>query len=594
MAAMLSLVFSCEDEKIQQPEFVLETPEISISAEGGNYEILYSIKNPSEDGKVLPETACQWISELDASLAGVISFVAESNYDSEPREAIVSIAYEGETYEVTLKQGTEELPEVPVFSFEVDNIKETSLEFSIFPADKEMTYIGMLNEKSYIDQFATDEEYFADDMSFFKESALNLDIPIEDYLAMILKTGDVTGEYVNMLTPETDYYIYAYGMNTDCMWLTEMYKTEARTKAMQMNGMTFDIACKPYKNTVEMTVIPSDPGQTYLFSIYPQSEVSKDGIAEKYQEYLDTMMKIYIQQFGITPEEFIEDAAYTGNQTYLFKDLLDNTPYYAFAVSVASFGIFNSEVEVVEVTTGAEYSSDNTFALSFSKPTETSVDYRIVTSNDDPYTMFVDEYANWASYMGDMDAIQEELLSGGYDLEKGLRHGDDNGTISDLKSKTEYVVYIFGYEDGQATTELYDGTFATSGPEADVSFRLEYDKYFDGTEMEAIDPVAFAGASGKAVLPVKAVTTGNVTGFYYHVFTGDYTDPSVITDDIAINSVRFTGTSDETHVYFVNYDELNTFMGVAVDADGNYGPVWREAFSLSADGVSPADEYGLW
>lgn len=133
------------------------------------------------------------------------------------------------------------------------------------------------------------------------------------------------------------------------MWLTEMYKTEARTKAMQMNGMTFDIACEPYKNTVEMTVIPSDPGQTYLFSIYPQSEVSKDGIAEKYQEYLDTMMKIYIQQFGITPEEFIEDAAYTGNQTYLFKDLLDNTPYYAFAVSVASFGIFNSEVEVVEV-----------------------------------------------------------------------------------------------------------------------------------------------------------------------------------------------------------------------------------------------------
>lgn len=444
---------------------------------------MYSIKNPSEDGKVLPETACQWISELDASLAGVISFVAESNYDSEPREAIVSIAYEGETYEVVLKQGTEELPEVPVFSFEVDNIKETSLEFSIFPADKEMTYIGMLNEKSYIDQFATDEEYFADDMSFFKESALNLYIPIEDYLAMILKTGDVTGEYVNMLTPETDYYIYAYGMNTDCMWLTEMYKTEARTKAMQMNGMTFDIACEPYKNTVEMTVIPSDPGQTYLFSIYPQSEVSKDGIAEKYQEYLDTMMKIYIQQFGITPEEFIEDAAYTGNQTYLFKDLLDNTPYYAFAVSVASFGIFNSEVEVVEVTTG---------------------------------------------------------------------------------------------------------------PEADVSFRLEYDKYFDGTEMEAIDPVAFAGASGKAVLPVKAVTTGNVTGFYYHVFTGDYTDPSVITDDIAINSVRFTGTSDETHVYFVNYDELNTFMGVAVDADGNYWPVWREAFSLSADGVSPADEYGLW
>lgn len=44
-----------------------------------------------------------------------------------------------------------------------------------------------------------------------------------------------------------------------------------------------------------------------------------------------------------------------------------------------------------------------------------------------------------------------------------------------------------------------------------ATFRLEYDKYFDGTEMEALDPEAFAGASGKAVLPVKAVTTGNAT-----------------------------------------------------------------------------------
>ena len=51
----------------------------------------------------------------------------------------------------------------------------------------------------------------------------------------------------------------------------------------------------------------------------------------------------------------------------------------------------------------------------------------------------------------------------------------------------------------------------TTTPEAGATFRLEYDKYFDGTEMEALDPEAFAGASGKAVLPVKAVTTGNAT-----------------------------------------------------------------------------------
>lgn len=112
-----------------------------------------------------------------------------------------------------------------------------------------------------------------------------------------------------------------------------------------------------------------------------------------------------------------------------------------------------------------------------------------------------------------------------------------------------------------------------------------------GTEMEALDPEAFAGASGKAVLPVKAVTTGNATGYYYDIFKGDYTDTSVITDDIAISSVRFTGKTSPSYVYFINYDELNTFMGVAVDAGGDFGPVWREAVTLTPEGASPASEY---
>lgn len=78
---------------------------------------------------------------------------------------------------------------------------------------------------------------------------------------------------------------------------------------------------------------------------------------------------------------------------------------------------------------------------------------------------------------------------------------------------------------------------------------------------------------------------------YYDIFKGDYTDTSVITDDIAISSVRFTGKTSPAYVYFINYDELNTFMGVAVDAGGNFGPVWREAVTLTPEGASPVSEY---
>ncbi len=37
--------------------------------------------------------------------------------------------------------------------------------------------------------------------------------------------------------------------------------------------------------------------------------------------------------------------------------------------------------------------------------------------------MFVDKYSKWADYMDDMEAIQEELLSGDYDLESRIRRG---------------------------------------------------------------------------------------------------------------------------------------------------------------------------
>ena len=131
------------------------------------------------------------------------------------------------------------------------------------------------------------------------------------------------------------------------------------------------------------------------------------------------MIQIYIQQYGITPEQFIEEAASVGEDRSVLEDLSDDTDYYAFAVSVAPFGILNSDVTVEEFTTGRKYSSDNVLLLSLSNATEHTVNYEIKASNDDPYVMFTDEYSNWAEYYEYYDAgerIQEAILSGNYDL----------------------------------------------------------------------------------------------------------------------------------------------------------------------------------
>ena len=108
-------------------------------------------------------------------------------------------------------------------------------------------------------------------------------------------------------------------------------------------------------------------------------------------------------------------------------------------------------------------------------------------------------------------------------------------------------------------------------------FRYKYIPYFSPTQ------------TGRAVARTKVRIRKQTS--LDDIFKGDYTDTSVITDDIAISSVRFTGKTSPAYVYFINYDELNTFMGVAVNAGGNFGPVWREAVTLTPEGASPASEY---
>lgn len=95
-----------------------------------------------------------------------------------------------------------------------------------------MTYISMVAEKSYIDSYESDAAYFNDELSFFKSSAEAAGIELSEYLAKLLKQGEVSGPAYR-LKPENDYYAYAYGMSADGQRLTPIYKTEFTTVAVE-------------------------------------------------------------------------------------------------------------------------------------------------------------------------------------------------------------------------------------------------------------------------------------------------------------------------------------------------------------------------
>ncbi len=89
--------------------------------------------------------------------------------------------------------GCKETPDVPPtpvdpvdkpdFVIEVGAVTETSVEFTITPADEEMTYIAMMTTKEYFDTFEDDEAYIMDDLLWLDDVAFNAGVGLCDNLA---------------------------------------------------------------------------------------------------------------------------------------------------------------------------------------------------------------------------------------------------------------------------------------------------------------------------------------------------------------------------------------------------------------------------
>ncbi len=125
---------------------------------------------------------------------------------------------------------------------------------------------------------------------------------------------------------------------------------------------------------------------------------------------------------------------------------------------------------------------------------------------------------------------------------------------------------------------------------ANITFKLEHDKYYDGTKMAELYPNDYAGAAGCAVLPVKVKIDGAAVSYHYGLYAEDVLDPSSRSDEDLIGELMYYGISSEESAFFVPYGQVCTAVGYAVDADGNYSPVFRERIYLTEEGVSPLND----
>lgn len=203
-----------------------ETPVVNVTwdsttvvpVEGGTYTAAYSIEHPAEDAalKAVPEQ--DWIT-VTGTQDGIIAFtVAEndSEPDSGPRHGTISLSYPGadDITPITFIQEAEEevVEEGLTFTIDITSVSSDGVYFNITVSDEEATYYRAVMEKTEFDAFGSDMALIEEDIeNFLSEDWYGNPGSIEDYLY----SGSEQDCYEYLYSADTDYYIYAYGLNAD-------------------------------------------------------------------------------------------------------------------------------------------------------------------------------------------------------------------------------------------------------------------------------------------------------------------------------------------------------------------------------------------
>lgn len=580
---ILAGLTGCSEETTQQAaaEFELLVPSVELPAEAGEAAIAYRIGRPVGGARIEAECDDEWIHTFSTTEEGFL-FRYDANPEDRQRATTLRLSYAGIERSLPVKQAA-----AADFAIMLHQVAPRSVTFDIIPADKEMTYVTMLVELA---ERVPDETLLEDDRYYFEMMAAMYGLSLEEYLTRFkLKSGDRIDVTQSKLKPDTDYLLYVYGLSPQGELLTDLCKKEFRTVLPERIDISFEIGYAIDATAVQATIEPSRTDCPYLFEIVEQGSVTtlEQTVADYQLELLETVD--YYIDHGMSAEDYIRSIALTGRSVTASEGLKADTRYIGFAVAVdPRTGLLVSEASAREFVTGKVEPSDNVLTLQTIEIGDRSVDFRITTTNDDPYVFGVGEAKNWEGLSD--DAIVELLLKE-YNLQDYVLHGDAQERITDLRPETAYIAFAFGYVSGIATTAPVMLRFSTDERVvADVGFTLVYDRYWDGDALSAVLP-EYAESAGLAVLPVKARPDADAAGYYYGIYTGDFSDPASISDIEVIEALLDSGSTAAETDYYLPYGEPCTAFGIAVDEAGNYGPIFRARIVLDKEHASPVEEF---
>lgn len=503
-----------------------------------------------------------------------------------------TIPEEGSTAEFT----TIALPPIDkvdcTFDISVSHIAASSATVSVTPSKNDVPYYFDLITKADYEAGGANEaaigEYISEYLQFLMDYYGET---LEDTVAGIVSTGPDSYAYEGNLTPETDYYVFACGLTTDGRMNTDVGMKAFKTGAVKPSTNVFTMEVSNITATGSLVTLTTTNDDPYILDVWATAEL--EGLSDA--EIVTAVEGAY--------GPFIAWIVGSGDTELDNEGYLDpDTDYTAFV-----FG-YESGVATTAVTkkTFRTLEGGDPAACTFDiavDPLKSNAANVIVTPSDSsvPYYFDLMEKADYTT-----DAAIVEMIKGFFEQQaeeyemtlaevvgKLQSRGADSYNFS-VGPETTYLAFAYAINE-DATNAGDVATYEFTTPEAvmgTATASVTVSKYYNGDDLYAADPTNYSDAKGLAYIPTTINHSADAEHWWVGLFGGNLMDEAVYTDDVIINNVvdQGKGVKDRESInYMGTWGDL-TFFGMAVDAEGNYGPVFRLLFPVSKGGVSPVSD----
>ena len=601
-ALTLTLFAGCKSDEqvVEQPKgettLTLETKSIEVTAEGGHFEVTYSLENGTDGAELKVNAEKDWVYNIDTTVEGLVTFDVATSYDQEARSCRLELIYPGvyPNPTLTVKQAVGKEHSIKL---ELVNAAATTITMNVVPADKSMPYIFILGTGKYFEEndgelMYNDEALWASDMEIFESFGAAFGGDASTGAAAFMYSGDMMGHQFTGVTPNTTYVAYAYGFDKDKLQpTTEISRLKITTTSVSDYTLHFDFNVEVDGPNVAIDIKPQGYDGYYYYGVFWAKDVAgaSDEELRSYCEADWENNKAYYSAFFDTPEEglhfIFNELAFRGEQ-HLEAELDANTEFILWAFGMDGEALMNTTPEFYNFKTGGVKASENTFTLSVPELHPRKATVKVETTNNDPY---IAALVAGDRFEGNSDVEIMEYILTNFNVQ--YLNGTMSDTATGLVPSTEYELLVFGAQAGAPTTSLNRMKFTTEEVVyADLDFSLTIGNYYNGSDLVALDP-SYAGFEDTVIVPITANVDAEAVAFYFNAMNA--LDFPYYEYEAIIEGLVADGAVEETTSYYAfEFDTAYTFFGVAEDKDGNFTEVWSSKdTTFKVENCSPIEEF---